>query len=121
MKANGNELEHSNSKKSVLDISISAADINVDITRGMDMGMVEGEDSPPIAVVGSGGTSSQTDPHEQYPETEPERILMGELNKLIDQYNAEISSRLMICLLQKRPSSSSLTVTHKRRNVCCKI
>ena len=36
MKANGNELEHTNFNISVPDISISAAEIDTDIVRDMD-------------------------------------------------------------------------------------
>ena len=58
---------------------------------------------------------------------EKERIFMGEINRLIDQYNAENKQQTDASarsLPQKRPSSS-LTVTNNRRKkstgmfACC--
>ena len=59
MKVNRNELERTNSKKIVPDTIISAAEANMDIVRGLDVGMVEGADDPPIAAAAKsgGGTS----------------------------------------------------------------
>eukprot|EP00814_Leptocylindrus_danicus_P016738 CAMPEP_0116023680 /NCGR_PEP_ID=MMETSP0321-20121206/11774_1 /TAXON_ID=163516 /ORGANISM="Leptocylindrus danicus var. danicus, Strain B650" /LENGTH=358 /DNA_ID=CAMNT_0003495083 /DNA_START=85 /DNA_END=1162 /DNA_ORIENTATION=+ len=102
------------------DINISAADINTDQISDLDVGMVEVEDSDnqmlPAAVT-SGGAILQTPPDQDAVVTEKERIFMSDLNRMITQYNAhnkwqdDASTR---CLPQKRPSSS-LTVTHERR------
>eukprot|EP00814_Leptocylindrus_danicus_P012642 CAMPEP_0116033404 /NCGR_PEP_ID=MMETSP0321-20121206/18968_1 /TAXON_ID=163516 /ORGANISM="Leptocylindrus danicus var. danicus, Strain B650" /LENGTH=60 /DNA_ID=CAMNT_0003509471 /DNA_START=34 /DNA_END=213 /DNA_ORIENTATION=+ len=57
MTANGNELEHGNNNKSVPDINISSADINTDMARGLDVGMVEGTNDQLIDAADSGSTS----------------------------------------------------------------
>eukprot|EP00814_Leptocylindrus_danicus_P015657 CAMPEP_0116038690 /NCGR_PEP_ID=MMETSP0321-20121206/22998_1 /TAXON_ID=163516 /ORGANISM="Leptocylindrus danicus var. danicus, Strain B650" /LENGTH=52 /DNA_ID=CAMNT_0003517531 /DNA_START=71 /DNA_END=225 /DNA_ORIENTATION=- len=44
MKANGNELEHTNNNNNVTDINLSAADTDIEIVGGLDVGLVEGTD-----------------------------------------------------------------------------
>eukprot|EP00814_Leptocylindrus_danicus_P003899 CAMPEP_0116023594 /NCGR_PEP_ID=MMETSP0321-20121206/11708_1 /TAXON_ID=163516 /ORGANISM="Leptocylindrus danicus var. danicus, Strain B650" /LENGTH=480 /DNA_ID=CAMNT_0003494951 /DNA_START=197 /DNA_END=1636 /DNA_ORIENTATION=+ len=99
---------------------MSAADINTDTVRDLDVGMKEGIDDLLIDPADSGSTSlpqmqtqTQTD---QDVVTEDERIFMGEINRLIDKYKSEYEQQdnaSTSCLPQKR-SSSSLTVTNKR-------
>ena len=122
MTANGNKLEHGNKNKSVPDIIMSAADINTDTVRGLDVGMKEGIDDLLIDPADSGSTSlpqtqTQTQIDQDAVMMEKERIFMGEINRMITQYNAKNKwqhDAPMNCLPQKRPSSS-LTVTHTRR------
>ena len=120
IKANRNELENTNNNKSVPDIKISAADINSDIVRGMDVVMAEcNGDDLKLPAAASGGPSPQTQAQTDQDAvmTEKERIFMSELNRMIDQYNAENKQQAdasMPCLPQKRPGSS-FAVTHKRR------
>ena len=113
MKANGNDLVHTENKISVPDIIMSATDINTDAVRGLSVDIVEGSDDLPIAAAASSLT--QTDNHAVV--TEEEIIFMSDLNQMIDQYNAKNRQQAEAstsCLPQKRPSSS-LTVTHTRR------
>ena len=119
MKANGNELEHANNNNSMPDISISAAEIDIDIVGGLDVGLVEGTDDLKLPATASVDTSlqTQTQTDQDAVMMEKERIFMGEINRQIDKYNAENKQQddaLTSCLPQKR-SASSLTVTHKRR------
>ena len=118
-KANGNDLDRTDNKISAPDIIMSAADFNRDVARGLAVGMVEGTDKLPMAAAASGRTSSQTQtPTDQDAVMmEKERIFMGEINRMIDKYNAENKQQAasMSCLPQKRPASS-LTVTHTRCN-----
>ena len=119
MTANANELNHTNNKISVPEIIMSAADINIDVVGGKDVGMVEGEDELPIAAPASGDTSSQTQMQVDQDDdlAEKERIFMGTINQMIDQYNAKNKQQddaSLSCLPQKRPAST-LTETNKRR------
>jgi len=121
--ANENELERTNANRCVPDIHLSAAERKRDLVRGMSVGMAKSDNDHLMPAAASGGTDrshmprsqmAQTDP--QAAETEDERIFTSELNRMIDQYNAETKQKggSMSCLHQKRPSSS-LTVTRKRR------
>eukprot|EP00814_Leptocylindrus_danicus_P002452 CAMPEP_0116025168 /NCGR_PEP_ID=MMETSP0321-20121206/12860_1 /TAXON_ID=163516 /ORGANISM="Leptocylindrus danicus var. danicus, Strain B650" /LENGTH=303 /DNA_ID=CAMNT_0003497255 /DNA_START=851 /DNA_END=1762 /DNA_ORIENTATION=+ len=118
MNATGNELEHINNNKSVPYISISAADIKTDdVKRGLAAGMVvEGTDDLQMPTAAGSGTSSQTDQDQEAVMMEKERIFMGELGRMIDQYNAAIKQQTdasTSCLPQKRPSSS-LSINNTR-------
>ena len=119
MKANGTELEHTNNNNSVPDISISAADTDIDIVGGLDVGLVEGTDDLKLPATASVDTSlqTQTQTNQDAVMMEKERIFMGEINRQIDQYNVENKQQdnaSTSCLPQKR-ASSSLTETTKRR------
>jgi len=117
MKANGNELEHTNYNNNVPDISMSAADMDIDVVGGKDVGMVEGTGNQQMAAAASVDPSSQTQTDQDAIMMEKERIFMDEINRMIRQYNAENKQQddaSVNRLPQKRPASS-LTVTHKRR------
>ena len=122
MKANGNELEHTNNNNSVPDISISAADTDIDIVGGLDVGLVEGTDDLKLPAAASVDTSLQTQTQTQTDQdavlAEKERIFMGEINRMIDQYNAENkwqADASTSSLPQKRPASSLIETTKRRK------
>jgi len=85
----------------------------------MVVGTAEGTDELPIPAAASGDTSSQTQTQtdEDAVMAEKEKIFMGDLNRMIDKYNAKKRKQqddaLTSCLQQKRPAST-LTVTDTR-------